>query len=213
MILSKLTVARLRVSRDIALVVLFSIISFFYGAAVTPLSMLLMVIPGALHLFGLGHSIIVSLALLTYEGRRWRFLLQGLLVTLLFLPTTAGGIPFDILSRLPIVFGSFLGDLIFSSTYGRFKNLEKLRLWVVLASVTFFFMDLKDAEKIEFEAMRRRHNRLLIYAAEKDCDMGEVRAEKIPSLKEQKKEAEKILKEAKERGEEGVEDNQKDSTP
>ena len=142
MILSKLTVARLRVSRDIALVVLFSIISFFYGAAVTPLSMLLMVIPGALHLFGLGHSIIVSLALLTYEGRRWRFLLQGLLVTLLFLPTTAGGIPFDILSRLPIVFGSFLGDLIFSSTYGRFKNLEKLRLWVVLASVTFFFMDL-----------------------------------------------------------------------
>jgi hypothetical protein len=36
----------------------------------------------------------------------------------------------------------------------------------------FFFMDLKDAEKIEWEAMRIRYNRLLIYAAEKECDFG-----------------------------------------
>jgi hypothetical protein len=38
---------------------------------------------------------------------------------------------------------------------------------------------LKDAENIEFEAMRRRHNRLLVYAAEKDCDMMGVKTEKI----------------------------------
>lgn len=36
----------------------------------------------------------------------------------------------------------------------------------------FFFMDLKDADKIEWDAMRVRHNRLLIYAAEKGCDFG-----------------------------------------
>jgi len=36
----------------------------------------------------------------------------------------------------------------------------------------FFFMDLKNADKIEWEAMRTRHNRLLIYAAEKGCDFG-----------------------------------------
>jgi hypothetical protein len=36
----------------------------------------------------------------------------------------------------------------------------------------FFFMDLKDADKIEWEAMRTRYNRLLIYAAEKGCDFG-----------------------------------------
>lgn len=73
-------------------------------------------------------------------------------------------------------------------------------LWAVggvFFIVPFFFMDFKDAEKIEFDAMRRRHNRLLIYAAEKDCDFGEVRAERIPSLKEQKKKAEEILKEQK----------------
>jgi len=73
-------------------------------------------------------------------------------------------------------------------------------LWAiggVLVIVPFFFMDLKDAEKIEFDAMRQRHNRLLVYAAEKGCDMGGIRAERIPSLKEQKKKAKEILKEQK----------------
>ncbi len=38
-------------------------------------------------------------------------------------------------------------------------------LWALggcVVIVPFFFMDLKDAEKIEFEAMRTRHNRLLL---------------------------------------------------
>ena len=60
----------------------------------------------------------------------------------------------------------------------------------------FFFMDFKDAEKIEFDAMRQRHNRLLIYAAEKKCDFGEVRAERIPSVEERKAEAKKQKEEA-----------------
>ncbi len=62
-------------------------------------------------------------------------------------------------------------------------------LWAtagVFLIVPFFFMDLKDAEKIEFDAMRRRHNRLLIYAAEKNCDMGGVTTERIPSIEERK---------------------------
>lgn len=74
-------------------------------------------------------------------------------------------------------------------------------LWAaggVLVIVPFFFMDLKDAEKIEFEAMRTRHNRLLVYAAERDCDMMGVRAERIPSpaeFKEQMKRTKKINEE------------------
>ena len=65
-------------------------------------------------------------------------------------------------------------------------------LWAVggvVAIVPFFFIDLKDAEKIEFEAMRQRHNRLLVYAAEKDCDMMGIRAEKIGTAKEERKKA------------------------
>ena len=77
-------------------------------------------------------------------------------------------------------------------------------LWAtagVFFIVPFFFMDLKDAEKIEFNAMRQRHNRLLVYAAEKDCDMYGITAKKIPSLNDQRKEAKKILKEQAEANE------------
>lgn len=72
-------------------------------------------------------------------------------------------------------------------------------LWAtagVFFIVPFFFMDLKDAEKIEFDAMRQRHNRLLVYAAEKGCDFGEVRAERILSIKERKAAAKKAKKQA-----------------
>ncbi len=75
-------------------------------------------------------------------------------------------------------------------------------LWALggcVVIIPFFFMDLKDAEKIEFEAMRTRHNRLLVYAAEKDCDMMDVRAERIPSVAERKELAKEAKKEAKAR--------------
>ena len=58
-------------------------------------------------------------------------------------------------------------------------------------------MDLKGSEKIEFDAMRQRHNRLLVYAAEKGCDMSEVRAERIPSVEERKAAAKKAKEDAK----------------
>ena len=57
-------------------------------------------------------------------------------------------------------------------------------LWAtagVFLIVPFFFMDFKGAEKIEFDAMRNRHNRLLVYAADKGCDMTGVRAKRILS--------------------------------
>ena len=62
-------------------------------------------------------------------------------------------------------------------------------LWAaagVLFIVPFFFMDLKDAEKIEFDAMRQRYNRLLVYAAEKNCDLTGLQQERIPSVDEMK---------------------------
>ena len=35
----------------------------------------------------------------------------------------------------------------------------------------FFFMDMKDAEKIEYDAYARRYDRLLILAKEKNCEL------------------------------------------
>ena len=64
-----------------------------------------------------------------------------------------------------------------------------------LVIVPFFFMDFKDADKIEWEAMRTRHNRLLVYAAEKGCDFGgKGTPDKILSLEEAKKLAEEKKK-------------------
>ena len=68
-------------------------------------------------------------------------------------------------------------------------------LWATAGVFTlglgFIFMDMKDAEKIEFDAMRQRHNRLIVYAAEKRCDFGGVNAERIPSAADAKEMAKK----------------------
>lgn len=61
--------------------------------------------------------------------------------------------------------------------------------------VPFFFMDLSNADKVEFEAMRKRHNRLLTFAQAKECDLSGLKAERILSIKEYKR----ILKEYKSR--------------
>ncbi|KKN73160.1 hypothetical protein LCGC14_0403330 [marine sediment metagenome] len=57
---------------------------------------------------------------------------------------------------------------------------------VFTLGIGFFFMDFKEAERIEFDAMRQRHNRLLVYAAERKCDFGEIKMERIPSVEERK---------------------------
>lgn len=59
-----------------------------------------------------------------------------------------------------------------------------LALCGILFFPVWFFMDFKDAEKIEYDAMRQRHNRLLVYAAEKNCDMMGIKTEKILSVDE-----------------------------
>ena len=53
--------------------------------------------------------------------------------------------------------------------------------------IPFFFMDLSNADKVEWDALRQRRNRLLVYAGEKGCDFGEKEYVPIPSLKEMKK--------------------------
>ena len=62
-------------------------------------------------------------------------------------------------------------------------------LWVAggaVAIVPYFFVDAKDAERIEYEAFRRRHNRLLLIAEQKECDFSDIKAEPIPTLEHRK---------------------------
>jgi len=57
----------------------------------------------------------------------------------------------------------------------------------------FFFMDLSNADKTEWEALRQRRNRLLIYAKEKQCEFCKDYIP-IPSLEEMKKMAQEAKK-------------------
>lgn len=62
-------------------------------------------------------------------------------------------------------------------------------LWVaggMVAYAPYLLVDAKDAEKIEYEAFRRRHNRLLLIAQKKECDFSDIKAEKIPRLEQRK---------------------------
>jgi hypothetical protein len=71
-------------------------------------------------------------------------------------------------------------------------------LWAIggcLIIVPFFFMDLKDAEKIEYNALKTRYNRLLIIASEKNCDLSGVSTQALLPYDEQKALIEKINKE------------------
>jgi len=56
-------------------------------------------------------------------------------------------------------------------------------------------MDLKDAEKIEYDALRTRYNRLLIITSDKNCDLSGVSRAGIATFEEQKVIAEKVKQE------------------
>ncbi len=124
----------MRKSKDIAIVILVSVLGFAYAVAVGQLPFIFTGIPGIHYIFGIGSAILISFALLMYGGRRWRFLLQGFVVAILFLPTYFGGMAFDILSRLPVVISTFFADILFNSIYGHFEKNEKLKYWAILAT-------------------------------------------------------------------------------
>ncbi len=127
-------------SRDLALVVFISVLSFVYAVLVSQLGNLFTGVLGLNYIFTIGHAIIISVALLLYEGRRWRFFFQGILVALLFTPTYQAGTPFDVLARIPIIINNFLGDVVFNSVYGFFAKRNQLVWWVIL-SVTIFWIN------------------------------------------------------------------------
>ena len=125
-------------SRDIALVISISAMSFVYAAFVSQLGNLITGIMGFNYLFTIGHAILISVAILLYEGRRWRFLFQSVVVALLFVPTYQAGTPFDVLARIPIIINTFLGDLVFNSVYSFFRKRNQLKWWAILTVTTFW---------------------------------------------------------------------------
>ena len=95
---------------------------------------------GLNYFFVVGHAIFISFGLLMYEGRRWRFFLQGAIVGLLFIPTFSVGTPFDVLARIPVFVANFFVDIIMNSIYYRFKKSDKLMWWAILGATSALFL-------------------------------------------------------------------------
>jgi len=128
-------------SRDVALVVLFAVLSVVYIYLVGQLGWLFLGIPGSNMALIIGGAIINSVALLMFEGRRWRFLLMQLIFVLLILPTYLVGTPFNILPRIPTIINAIHADILYNSIYGYFKNKNKLKTWTILTQVEFFLIN------------------------------------------------------------------------
>jgi hypothetical protein len=133
-------------SRDLALVIMISVLSFIYTIFVSQIGNIITGIPSFNYLFTVGHAILISVAMLLYEGRRWRLFAQCILVAILFTPTYQGGTPFDPLARLPIVIDAFFVDIVFNSAYGFFEKRNQLVWWAILCVIfycltnPFYFM-------------------------------------------------------------------------
>jgi hypothetical protein len=130
-----------RKSKDISFAISFALVSFGYTLFVGQIGTMITGIAGINYIFAIGHAIIMSVSLLVYRGRRWRFFFQSLLLTLLIIPTHMAGTPFDALARIPMVINNFFADLLFNSLYGFFQRVNRLVWWATLAAITTTLLD------------------------------------------------------------------------
>ncbi len=128
-------------SRDLALVVLIAVVNVVSVYLVGQMAWLFSGIPGSNMIFVINGAIYNSVALLMYEGRRWRFLLQQLIFVILIIPTYLVGTPFDIIPRIPIIVNAIHADILFMSLYGIFKKRSQLKLWIIICIVEFFLVN------------------------------------------------------------------------
>ena len=115
-------------SKDLALIVMFSVLSFVFNVLIGQLPSLITGFGGMSYIFTIIYSIIQSVAYLMYGGRRWRILAQALLLNLLYFLF----IPMWILPvAMATITNMFIVDLIFNSLHGKFKRYNRLFRWIL----------------------------------------------------------------------------------
>lgn len=126
-------------SKDLSTVIAISVAGLVYVIITNPFSTFVSGIPFFRYIFSIGNVILISLALLLYSGKRWRFFLQGILISLLTLPIYGGTPNFNmIVGALIIIINSLHGDLLFNTYYSVFKQKNKLKQWAILTTTQFY---------------------------------------------------------------------------
>jgi magnesium-transporting ATPase (P-type) len=123
-------------SRDLALLIMFAVLSFVFQALIGQVPSLIAGVPGIGYAFTIVYSIIQSVAYLMYGGRRWRIFAQTLLInSLAILPIIPN---WTVPVAMASIVNSFIVDSVFNSLYGKFKRDDKLFWWILLVQVYYW---------------------------------------------------------------------------
>jgi hypothetical protein len=119
-------------SRDTALIIMFAVLNLVLMVLIGQVPELITGIPAIGYAFNIFYAITGSIALLMYEGRRWRIFTQSLLFNSLALFFVQNYTP---IAAIVVLLTSFIMDVVFNSYYESFKRRNKLLWWGILSQV------------------------------------------------------------------------------
>jgi len=96
-------------------------------------------IRGISYLFTIFGAIPVTTAMLSFQGRRWRFLLMGCLVGMMVFSTHLHGAPYDP-TKLIYLLVFLVTDVVFNTFHRRFEKRGRLVVWALLFANTYYLM-------------------------------------------------------------------------
>ncbi len=126
--------------RELSLIICLAVLGLVISTSIVQIATLTG-IPGATYLFTILLSLLTSFSLLIYEGQRFMFFFQITLYTFLIVPTSIGGVPFDLFSKIQMIVNAFFVDIIFNGTYGFFRKKDKLLLWAIMGALVYWTMN------------------------------------------------------------------------
>jgi hypothetical protein len=125
--------------KDLTLVIMFAVLNFVFAALIGQVPRLITGIPGIGYMLIIFYSITISVALLFYQGRRWRFLTQAIIFGLLTL--SFGTSIMAMLTKISLIINAFVLDVIFNSLYPKFEKKNKLMFWLILSQIYYWSTD------------------------------------------------------------------------
>lgn len=125
-------------TKDLAATIMFAVLGFVFLVLIAQVPYLITGLPGVGYVFNIFYNIIYSFSLLYYKGKRWLFLLQGIIFQLLTLVIPGSFAPNILVAKIPFLINVFILDVVFNSLYGFFRKNNNLVWWSVLGQVYFW---------------------------------------------------------------------------
>jgi hypothetical protein len=145
-------------SKDLTLIIMFAVLNLVLVGLIGQIPELVTGIPAIGYAFIIFYAITSSVALLMYQGRRWRFLTQSLLFNLLAIFFVRIYTP---IAAVVSILTAFIIEAVFNSCHGLFKRKNRLLWWATLSQIyswttqpiwTLFFVSIFI---VPFEAILR----------------------------------------------------------